>query len=119
MEKKVSKTIGIIVCLLLGIAIGASLTWQADTIKKKNKEIASLQEELSQTQTNYFMDIIRFGQWKQQVEQLAKVNGWELPELPDSAKLMVPGPKIKGRLKAEVVGDSLVVRNISTEVIEE
>ena len=119
MEKKVSKTIGYIVIALLGMAIGALLIWQTDTIKKKNKEIDSLKEELSQTQTDHFIDVIRFGQWKLQVEQLAKENGWELPELSESATLTVPGTKIEGHLEAEVEGDSLVVRNTSTKVVEE
>ena len=119
MEKKVSKTIVIIVIIILGMAIGALLMWQADAIKKKNKEIASLKEELSQAQTDHFIDVIRFGQWKLQVEQLAEENGWELPELSDSATLVVPGPKIEGHLEAEVEGDSLVVRNTSTKVVEE
>lgn len=119
MEKKVSKTIGYIVIALLGMAIGALLIWQTDTIKKKNKEIDSLKEELSQAQTDHFIDVIRFGQWKLQVEQLAEENGWELPELSESATLTVPGPKIEGHLEAEVEGDSLVVRNTSTKVVEE
>ena len=119
MEKKVSKTIGYIVIALLGMAIGALLIWQTDTIKKKNKEIDSLKEELSQTQTDHFIDVIRFGQWKLQVEQLAEENGWELPELSESATLTVPGPKIEGHLEAEVEGDSLVVRSSSTKVVEE
>jgi hypothetical protein len=42
--------------------IGILFMWQADTIKKKNKEIASLKEELSQVQTDHFIDVIRFGQ---------------------------------------------------------
>ena len=119
MEKKGSKKIGYIVIALLGMAIGALLIWQTDTIKKKNKEIDSLKEELSQTQTDHFIDVIRFGQWKLQVEQLAKENGWELPELSESATLTVPGPKIEGHLEAEVEGDSLVVRSSSTKVVEE
>jgi hypothetical protein len=61
-----------------------------------------LKEELSQAQTDHFIDVIRFGQWKLQVEQLAEENGWELPELSDSATLVVPGPKIEGHLEAEV-----------------
>ena len=119
MEKKVSKTIGYIVIALLGVAIGALLIWQTDTIKKKDKEIASLKEELSQAQTDHFIDVIRFGQWKLQVEQLAEENGWELPELSESATLTVPGPKIEGHLEADVEGDSLVVRSSSTKVVEE
>ena len=119
MEKKVSKTIGYIVIALLGMAIGALLIWQTDTIKKKNKEIDSLKEELSQAQTDHFIDVIRFGQWKLQVEQLAEENGWELPELSESATLTVPGPKIEGHLEAEMEGDSLVVRSSSTKVVEE
>ena len=119
MEKKGSKKIGYIVIALLGMAIGALLIWQTDTIKKKNKEIDSLKEELSQTQTDHFIDVIRFGQWKLQVEQLAEENGWELPELSESATLTVPGPKIEGHLEAEVEGDSLVVRSSSTKVVEE
>ena len=119
MEKKVSKTIGYIVIALLGMAIGALLIWQTDTIKKKNKEIDSLKEELSQAQTDHFIDVIRFGQWKLQVEQLAEENGWELPELSESATLTVPGPKIEGHLEADVEGDSLVVRSSSTKVVEE
>ena len=119
MEKTVSKTIGYIVIALLGMAIGALLIWQTDTIKKKNKEIDSLKEELSQAQTDHFIDVIRFGQWKLQVEQLAEENRWELPELSDSATLMVPGPRIEGHLEAEVEGDSLVVRSSSTKVVEE
>ena len=119
MEKKVSKTIGYIVIALLGMAIGALLIWQTDTIKKKNKEIDSLKEELSQAQTDHFIDVIRFGQWKLQVEQLAEENGWELPELSESATLTVPGPKIEGHLEAEMEGDSLVVRSTSTKVVEE
>ena len=101
------------------MAVGALFAWQADTIKKKNKEIASLKEELSQAQTDHFIDVIRFGQWKLQVEQLAEENGWELPELSESATLTVPGTEIEGHLEAEVEGDSLVVRNTSTKVVEE
>ena len=119
MEKEGSKKIGYIVIALLGMAIGALLIWQTDTIKKKNKEIDSLKEELSQAQTDHFIDVIRFGQWKLQVEQLAEENGWELPELSESATLTVPGPKIEGHLEAEVEGDSLVVRSSSTKVVEE
>lgn len=119
MEKKGSKKIGYIVIALLGMAIGALLIWQTDTIKKKNKEIDSLKEELSQAQTDHFIDVIRFGQWKLQVEQLAEENGWELPELSESATLMVPGPRIEGHLEAEAEGDSLVVRSSSTKVVEE
>ena len=119
MEKKGSKKIGYIVIALLGMAIGALLIWQTDTIKKKDKEIASLKEELSQAQTDHFIDVIRFGQWKLQVERLAEENGWELPELSDSATLVVPGPKIEGHLEAEVEGDSLMIRNTSTKVVEE
>jgi hypothetical protein len=119
MEKKVSKTIGFVVGVLIGLSIGALFIWQAETIKKKNKEIASLKEELSQAQTDHFIDVIRFGQWKLQVEQLAEENGWELPELSESATLTVPGPKIEGHLETEVEGDSLVVRSSSTKVVEE
>jgi hypothetical protein len=39
------------------------------------------------------------------VDQLAEENGWELPELSESATLPVPGPKIEGHLEADVEGN--------------
>jgi hypothetical protein len=39
MEKKGSKKIGYIVIALLGMAIGALLIWQTDTIKKRTRKL--------------------------------------------------------------------------------
>ena len=118
MERKVKKTIWKIVSFIIGLAIGALIVWQYKTIEKKNAEIATLKEELSQAQTLNLKFMLRFGQWKLQIEELAKENGWELPELSDSDTLIIPGPKFEGNLKADIVGDSIVVREKTIKIAE-
>ena len=98
-----------VLALLLGIAIGAIIL----VIKQKNEEIAFLKEEISKVQSDRFKDMLRFGQWKLQVEELANKNGWVLPEMPDSAVLVVDGPKFEGRISAEIEGDSIRVTDKS------
>lgn len=104
--------------ILLGIAIGVFAAWMDITIKDKNEEIASLQEKLSQEQSDRLKDILRFGQWKLQVEQLAKENGWILPEMLDSLVFMVDGPVFEGRISAEKTGDSVHIVDKSVKIID-
>ena len=66
-----------------------------------------------------FKEYMRFGQWKLQVEELAKENGWELPEMPDSAVMVVKGPTISARMRAKIVGDSLHIIDDSLELIDD
>lgn len=84
MNKTSKNIVAFCVGLLICVALGALIGHQFYQIKLKNEEIASLKEELSKTQTNRFMDLLRFGQWKLQVDELAENNGWELPVLEDS-----------------------------------
>lgn len=104
-----------VLALLLGIAIGAIIL----VIKQKNEEIAFLKEEISKVQSDRFKDILRFGQWKLQVEELANKNGWILPEMPDSAVLVVDGPKFEGHISAEIEGDSVRVIDKSVNIHHE
>ena len=105
--------------LLLGIALGVLFIWLSVAIEDKNEEIASLQEKLSQEQSDRLKDILRFGQWKLQVEQLAEKNGWILPEMSDSLVLMVKGPTIESHMVAEQEGDSFRIKEMSTRVVED
>ena len=104
-----------VLALLLGIAIGAIIL----VIKQKNEEIAFLKEEISKVQSDRFKDMLRFGQWKLQVEELANKNGWELPEMSDSAVLVVDGPKFEGRISAEIEADSIRVKDKSIKIHNE
>ena len=97
------------------MAIGALIF----VIKQKNEDIAFLKEEISKVQSDKFKDMLRFGQWKLQVEELAKENGWELPEMSDSAVLVVDGPKFEGRISAEIEGDSVRVIDKSVNIHHE
>lgn len=107
------------ITLLLGLVIGVFAAWTVTTIKNKNLEIASLKEEISRVQSDRFKDMLRFGQWKLQVEELAKENGWELPEMSDSAVLVVDGPKFEGRISAEIEADSIRVKDKSIKIHNE
>ena len=90
-KKKIIKLASIIVGLLIVVLIGG----MAMSIIQKNKEIATLKEKISQSQSDRFMDLLRFGQWKLKVEELAEKNGWQLPEMSDSLVLTVEGPEQK------------------------
>jgi len=107
-----SKITSFILGILIGITIGVLII----VIKQKNEEIAYLKEKISKNQTDRFKDILRFGQWKLQVEELAKENGWALPEMPDSAVLVVDGPQFEGRISAEIEGDSVHVIEKSVKI---
>lgn len=115
MNKKRIFNLGIGV--LLGIPIVGFASWTAITIKNKNEEIASLKKKLSQEQSNRLIDILKFGQWKLQVEELAEENAWVLPEMSDSIVLDVDGFKFEGNISAEITGDSIHVIEESVKLI--
>ena len=120
MNKKTKKFLEFCAGLLVGVVIGAFIAWQAIQIEHKNEEIAMLKEKLSQSQTERFKDILRFGQWKLQVEELAKENGWQLPEMSDSLVFMVEGPEFESHIVAEVVdSDSIHIIEQSTKIIDD
>ena len=116
MNKNLTKIVVFCVTLLLGFALGAFIMWQFLQIKHKNEEIASLKEELSQAQTDRLKDILRFGQWKLKVEELAEKNGWQLPEMNDSLLIITDTIPFEARLSAERVGDSLHVTSKSVKI---
>ena len=109
------KILSVVLAFLLGIAIGALII----VIKQKNEDIAFLKEEISKVQSDRFKDILKFGQWQLQVEELAKENGWTLPEMSDSAVLVVDGPKFEGHISAEIEGDSVRVTDKSVKIHQE
>lgn len=119
MEQKTAKRLSNIFFVIVGCIIGAILTGQYFTIQQRNEEIDSLKEELSKVQSDMFKEYMRFGQWKLQVEELAKENGWELPKMPDSAVLVVKGPTISAHMRAEIDGDSLRIIDKSLELIDD
>lgn len=106
--------------LLIGILFGVVLIKLFLFFQHKNEEIAMLKEKLSQSQTERFKDILRFGQWKLQVEELAKENGWQLPEMSDSLVFIVEGPEFESHIVAEVVdSDSIHIIEQSTKIIDD
>lgn len=114
-KKTISKLVLFLVVVLLGILIGG----MAMSIVLKNKEIATLKEEIERSNSDRFKDLLRFGQWKLKVEEMADKNGWQLPEMSDSVVLMVDGPSFEGHIEAEVDGDSIHVINKSTKILQE
>lgn len=116
MNKKTTSILGTCASLVIGVAIGAFILWQFIQIKDKNREIATLQAELSRSQTDRFKDILRFGQWKLQVEKLAEKNGWVLPELSDTLTFEIEGASFEGHITAEKTGDSIRVLEKSVKI---
>ena len=100
--------------LLIGMATGAFIVLTITTINKKNSEIASLKEQISREQTDRLRDLLKFGQWKLQVDQLAKENGWTLPEMSDT--LVIPVAEFEGRISADITGDSIRVVDKSVKI---
>ena len=94
-----------VLALLFGIAIGAIIL----VIKQKNEEIAFLKEEISKVQSDRFKDMLRFGQWKLQVEELAKENGWVLPEMSDSLVFKVASAIAEEHISTVIEDDSVRV----------
>lgn len=119
MNKKTKNIVSFCAALLVGVVIGAFIAWQDIQIGHKNEEIASLKEELSQAQTDWFKNILKFGQWKLQVEKLAKENGWQLPEMNDSLLIITDTIPFEATISAEMVGDSLRVTNRSVKINDE
>lgn len=116
MDKKSNNKLGLAIGIIVGCILGVLIIWQIIAIKQKNEDIAFLKEEISKVQSDRFKDILRFGQWKLQVEKLAKENGWALPEMSDSAVLVVDGPQFEGRISAEIEGDSVHVIDKSVKI---
>ena len=107
---------GLLCGILIGILIGVGLIKLFLVFQHKNEEIAMLKEELSQFQTDRIKDILRFGQWKLQVEELAERYGWQLPEMSDSLTFVVDGPSFEEHITAEKVGDSSRVMEKSVKM---
>ena len=109
MDKKLSNKLGLAVGFIISFILGALIMWQFLEIKHKNEEIAFLKEEISREQTDRFKDILKFGQWKLQVEELAKENGWVLPEMSDSLVFKVASAIAEEHISTVIEDDSVRV----------
>ena len=115
MDKKLPNKLGLAVGFIISFILGALIMWQFLEIKHKNEEIAFLKEEISREQTDRFKDILKFGQWKLQVEELAKENGWVLPEMSDSLVFKVASAIAEEHISTVIEDDS--VRVIDKSII--
>ena len=81
MEKKTKTILSGCLGLLTGVILGAVFMCQYYIIQDQNRMIDALQKRISKIESERWKQSIIFGKWKMCVEDLAKENGWSLPEM--------------------------------------